>query len=181
MIPVAATVEEEAEFYRAVFRLQTGDFPKPNILPCSTVKEPYQAKIVCYRCGCIGHASNSCSTELPKIDELEVMIQHDISSTIAELESSGNYLRDEFGCVLKDSDGISSIKTSRANQDGSVTPVNWATHRFCLNCGEEGHTFSKCHHIPVGAMLSQIKEHLYDGVARDENAMFSLLKNLMAK
>ena len=156
MIPCNVDIDSEAMFYREAFYHKLNKFPKPlQISRPSSRSGKYQARIVCYRCGMTGHASNNCNGPLPRLEDLEAELEKNIQQAATEIEEKGEYARDEFGCFIKDSYESVVIPTE-VQIDGVTEKLNWQTKNFCLNCGEAGHTFSRCPHVGVPHLMHEL-------------------------
>jgi hypothetical protein len=144
MIPCRSLpLDEEAGLYQSVFRAGASRAPL-SILhrPSGAAAPSYQSRIVCYRCGCAGHRANDCSGPLPSIALLEAELEQDLDVVARRLEATGTYARDEFGTFQTITEGNpvpSGVQTARGTK-----PLNWSRTVFCVNCGEAGHSFTKC-------------------------------------
>ena len=154
MIETSVPLETEAELYRTAFYHRITTFPPPTrIERVETPKAP--PKIVCYRCGGVGHASNTCTAPLPELAELEAALESDAAKAAALIELNGSYARDDFGCFAKPVMGSIEIPTEQ-RVNGVTEKVSWETQSFCLNCGEPGHTFSRCSHVGVPQLMHEL-------------------------
>lgn len=136
----AVTLDEEAEMYRGTI---IRDFITPAQCTQVVEKRNTTPRIVCYRCGMRGHTADHCDGPLPSPTMLEAAIQGDIDSVMRELTSTRQYERDTFGCFLREGVEVQETET-------------WKTSAFCLNCGEHGHTYSKCSHIPGAQLMREL-------------------------
>lgn len=144
------SLDHEAAIYRHAFFHRNAALPEPNIIKRKTAavaSHSYMSRVVCYRCGGVGHMSSSCMGDLPSLDRLEEEHEADMQSVITERRESGEFAEDEYGLVA-------------ISGKGSRTTKNWASTHFCCNCGRAGHLYKKCQHTPFEQIARRMKQHL---------------------
>lgn len=141
MISATLSLDSEAEIYQHALRSEARKFPAPQ----HAEKIDMSPKIVCWRCGMRGHAADECTKPLPSMASLERAIQGDVNYVIRALAATGRYERDQFGCYLSE-EAFGQVDDA----------TNWRTTTFCLNCGEAGHTFSKCPHVAGHELMREL-------------------------
>lgn len=138
----------------------------------TVVDERMVSKMFCFRCGSAGHPVTECTNPIPSQEDLESAISEDLYELVNEVGEEGGYGRDEFGVVIRSDGGISLPTES----------MNWDGHKFCINCGSEGHTFSTCEHFNTAQLVSTLNRFWgRDGVSKDEVFMSSKLAELWEK
>ena len=153
MISSTLSLDEEAELYREGFF-----HAAEEAAPRSIVKVPrfghsisfqsFLTKIVCYRCGQVGHMSSSCSGALPSLTKLEQSLEKDVMSVISARRRDPQMTEDEYGLV------------SMEMESQVPTKLNWKSSQFCSNCGKAGHRSVKCPHISFAELSSIMKDVL---------------------
>ena len=141
MIAATVSLDSEASLYRSALQSERKRFPAPVLVD----KVDTSPKVVCWRCGMRGHTADECNKPLPSINALERAIQGDVDYVVRALTATGRYERDKFGCF------VSEEATKPVDE-----ATNWRTTTFCLNCGEAGHTFSKCPHVGCPQLMREL-------------------------
>jgi hypothetical protein len=82
-------------------------------------------------------------------------MQQDIDWTVSQMESTGNYSRDEFGFFQPNASQRMPILSEIQTPSGPQI-LNWSASKFCLNCREYGHVFTACQKMPFSDLLEEI-------------------------
>ena len=146
------SLDDEAALYRDSFFHASEEEAPRKIVRKSVFSHPSQAfasRIVCYRCGQVGHMSSSCRGELPPLERLEASLERDIQAVIGAHRRQPHMKEDEFG--LYSTEMSSPVSTK----------LNWKSSQFCCNCGKPGHRSHKCPRISFMEISSQMKEALH--------------------
>jgi hypothetical protein len=152
MIERTLRSDDEAELYSLAFFHQNRDLPAPEIIRSSslsrTQSSSHLSKVVCFRCGELGHMRFSCTKELDSCEDLEKEVNDDIERVIERKRNCGNIRSDEFGLWF-------------SGFEGSVpTELSWRTTVFCTNCGCGGHRERDCKHRPFSQIAYRMRECL---------------------
>jgi hypothetical protein len=153
---IAATdisLDDEAALYVNAFCHKRLNRPPPKIivsrqslLTRSASVGSFPGKIVCYRCGEVGHMSRSCPNQLPSLKQMEQEMENDIQQILSEVGKSPHLQRDEFGFY--------------STEHGSpIQPdVNFSQTKFCVNCSNPGHSHGECPHINFTKLSNDMKD-----------------------
>ena len=100
-------------------------------------------KVVCNRCGGIGHEDSCCECEIPSISEIEQSIFNDIHWINEKESQTDKYILEEEGlCAI-------------TNKTCIKTALKGGNDKFCFNCGSEFHQTDKCTHINLDSLIKQ--------------------------
>ena len=149
----SVSLDEEAALYReAFFHRMDGNSPllivKPKVPVRSRSHNSFLSRVVCYRCGQIGHMSTSCTRPLPRLSALEASMEDGLKKVLEEKRGDATLKEDEFGLY------------STALQSPVSTKLNWETSRFCCNCGKAGHGYRKCNHLSITELMAKMQDAL---------------------
>jgi hypothetical protein len=136
MIERALSLDDEASLYSAAFFHKKTNLPAPERIHSTSISRPPSSgqlsRIVCYRCGSVGHISSSCTSPLIPPEVLEQEVNADIAKIVALKRNGPGVHSDEFGLWYDGREPAVPIEG------------NWETTQFCTNCGAAGHKEKDC-------------------------------------
>ena len=148
------SLEEEALIYQKAFysQIEEEEEPKRSRPPSRSIKRSSTPgnRIVCYKCGGVGHTSGMCDGELPTYEEIRNEMFIDVKEIIDQAFAEGTYGKDEFGLYKNDTE-------SPVEHDKS-----WKRGAFCVNCGEFGHIAKDCQKPRYQTIENDLKKYYKD-------------------
>ena len=111
-------------------------------------------KVVCFRCGAIGHISSQCHEELPSLQSIQEEMFRDVKEIIDEIVKEDGYGEDQFGPYKTDT--VSPVSHSKSWKDGD----------FCTNCGEFGHKSSDCKKPTFAKLADKMGKYYQDNFTK---------------
>jgi hypothetical protein len=145
-------LDEEALFYLSAFYHKSEVARARSVISSGrvphSISTTFMSRVVCYRCGAVGHMSRACDSSLPSLEAMESAMEKDVNQIISSLQRAPNMMSDEFG--LYSTESKSPVKIDS----------NWKSVQFCHNCGKAGHVRNKCPNINFDNIAFQMGDCL---------------------
>lgn len=150
MLCASLSLDDEADLYLSAFfheQPQARAEPAQYIAKTKAAVSPALPRVLCYRCGRIGHLSSKCSGDLPAAAEIEAEMESDLDRVYREIVSNGaDLVADDFG-----------VYSNALMTNAIPTKFNMKSGSFCMNCGEMGHITNKCKHTSMRSLINEMK------------------------
>ena len=106
-------------------------------------KKKKEKRVVCERCGQIGHQKTECTVDLNELFEIEKEIENKTKEIADRLVVEYKYSFDQFG-------PCESSKDER---------YSWENTSYCVNCGSNNHLWSHCPFPKFHEILERMEEN----------------------